>query len=60
MPKSNLQIVNRLQLTKEQKAVDARELRKQLDELELRVEELEERSAPKLAANHNEAPLALG
>jgi BMFP domain-containing protein YqiC len=48
-----------LQLTKEQKAVDVSELRKELDDLELRVEELEERIAPKLAANHNEAPLTI-
>jgi len=59
MPKSDPQPGNRLQLTKEQKAVDARVLRKELDELELRVEELEERIAPKLAANHNESPLTL-
>ena len=59
MAKSDPQPGNRLQLTKEQKAVDARVLRKELDELELRVEELEERIAPKLAANHNESPLTL-
>jgi hypothetical protein len=33
--------------------------RKELDELELRVEEVEERIAPRLAANHNESPLTL-
>jgi hypothetical protein len=50
---------SRREPTPEQQAAAPRVLQKDLDELELRVEELEERIAPKLAANHNESPLTL-
>ncbi|HKU61426.1 MAG TPA: hypothetical protein VJQ44_09445 [Gemmatimonadales bacterium] len=59
MSKPDSRVPVSLQLTKEQKAADVNVLRKDLDDLELRVEELEERIAPKLAANHNETPIIL-
>jgi uncharacterized small protein (DUF1192 family) len=44
----------RLPLTDAQKAVLRHVLGRDMEELELRVEELEERIAPRLASNHNE------
>jgi hypothetical protein len=44
----------RIELTKAQKAAVQRALGGDVDSLELRVEELEERVLPRLAANHNE------
>ena len=59
MSKPDARPIASLQLNDEQKAFAVRVLRRDLDQLELRVEELEERIAPKLAANHNESPLSL-
>jgi hypothetical protein len=50
----------RLQLTEAQRTEIRRLLGRDAEHLELRVEELEERIAPKLAANHNERWLAGG
>jgi hypothetical protein len=47
----------RLTLTPEQRARIRQVLARDADTIELQVEELEERIAPKLAANHNEAVL---
>jgi hypothetical protein len=44
-------------LSEEQKAIVRGILGREGETLELRVEELEERIAPRLASNHNEAPL---
>lgn len=46
-----------LQLTKEQRALVREVIGRDGEEIELRVEELEERIAPKLASNHNETML---
>jgi hypothetical protein len=47
----------RIRLTEEQKAHLRRLTGHEREELELRVEELEERIAPRLASNHNETML---
>lgn len=47
----------RLQLTKEQRALVRDVIGRDGEEIELRVEALEERIAPKLASNHNETLL---
>ena len=43
--------------SKPQREEPARESKPQAEEVELRIEELEERIAPRLAANHNEVLL---
>lgn len=50
----------RIQLTEEQRARLRRAIGRDGEEIELRVEELEERIAPRLAANHNETLLIDG
>ncbi len=47
----------RLTLTPEQRARIRQVLARDADSIELQVEELEERIAPRLASNHNEAIL---
>lgn len=48
----------RLQLTKEQRALVRSAIGRDGEAIELRVEELEERIAPRLASNHNETMLS--
>jgi hypothetical protein len=50
----------RIQLTEEQRARLRRAIGRDGEEIELRVEELEERIAPRLASNHNETLLIDG
>jgi len=47
----------RLRLTEEQRALLRHGTGRDGEEVELRIEELEERIAPRLAANHNETML---
>ena len=47
----------RLTLTEAQKAAVVRLVGREADTIDLRVEELEERIAPRLASNHNEFAL---
>ena len=57
MPKEHQQNTIRINLTEPQKQTVKAAIDKNVDAIELTIEELEARSAPRLSANHNESLL---